>query len=206
MPPLSSAGYCAPTSGARPVMRELPGGDLVDQRVVQVGVLAQRQADVLLHRQRAEQAAVLEHHAPAPAQRERLRRASSVGQVDAEHADRARVRALQQDHLAQQRRLARAAAADQREDLARGAPRGRCRCARHGRRSASTPCSISMTASSARASASMSEVQRAEGDREQRVGDDHEEDRLHHAARGLAARRCRRRRGCESPGSSRPRR
>jgi hypothetical protein len=32
------------------------------------GVLAQRQADVFQHRQRAEQAAVLEHHAPALAQ------------------------------------------------------------------------------------------------------------------------------------------
>ena len=83
---------------------------------VELGVLAQRQADVLRHRQRAEQAAMLEHHAPALAQRERFVVAELV-QVDAEHPDRARVRALQQDHFAQQRRLAGAAAADQREDL-----------------------------------------------------------------------------------------
>ena len=33
----------------------------------------------------------------------------------------------------------------------------------------------------------MSEIQRAEGHREQRIGDDHQKDRLHHAAGGLAA-------------------
>jgi hypothetical protein len=89
----------------------------VDQGVIELGVLAQGQADIFSHRKRAEQAAMLEHHTPALAQLERAVFAEIL-QVDAEHADRARVRALQQDHLAQQRRFAGTAAADQRKNLA----------------------------------------------------------------------------------------
>jgi hypothetical protein len=102
---------------AEPGQRDLHGGNLVDRRVVEPGVLAQRQANVFAHIERAEQAAVLEHHTEARTQ------ALGFGfvqpqQVDAEDADRARVGAVQQDHLAQQRGLARAAAAHQGEDLA----------------------------------------------------------------------------------------
>jgi hypothetical protein len=55
-------------------------------------------------------------------QRWRSARASivtDVQQVDAEHPDGARVRALQQDHFAQQRRFAGAAATDQAKTSAR---------------------------------------------------------------------------------------
>src|SRR5450830_1199906 len=46
---------------------------------------------------------------------------------------------------------------------------------------------ISMIVSRAGAGALTSEIQHTEGNREQGVGDDHQEDRLHHAAGGLAA-------------------
>jgi hypothetical protein len=68
--------------------RELPVRNLVDQGVVKPGVLAQRQPDILQHRERAEQAAVLEHHAPALAQCQGVQVRDAL-QVNAEHADRA---------------------------------------------------------------------------------------------------------------------
>jgi len=95
---------------------ELPRRDFIDQRVCKTGVLAQRQADIIVYRKRAEQAAMLEHHPPALAQREGFFLSERL-EVCAEHSNRAGVRALQQDHFAQQRRFARAAAANQREYL-----------------------------------------------------------------------------------------
>ena len=94
--------------------RQLPVGNLIDQPVAKVGMFAQRQADIFLDRQRAEQATMLEHDAPALAQGKRLI-VSELVEVHAEHPDSAGVRALQQDHLAQQGRFAGAAATDQRE-------------------------------------------------------------------------------------------
>jgi hypothetical protein len=117
MPPLSSPGNFRPGVGRQAGQRQLPFGDLVDQRVVERAELAQRQADVLAHREGAEQAAALEHHAPALAQRQRLPRVER-GDVVAEQQHAARARPLQADDLAQQHRLARSAAAGQPEDLA----------------------------------------------------------------------------------------
>jgi hypothetical protein len=79
---------------------DLPGGDIVDQCIVQRGVLAQGQADVLEHRQGVEEAAVLKHHTPALPQGLRLS-GLDVHQIDAEHADRSGIRPMQQDHFAQ---------------------------------------------------------------------------------------------------------
>ncbi len=95
---------------------QLPGGDFVDQAVIEPGVLAQRQANIFADGQRAKQAAALEHHPPAQPQSEGGV-VAEVRKVDAEYPDGTRVRPLQQDHLAQQRRLAGAAATDQGEDL-----------------------------------------------------------------------------------------
>ena len=67
---------------------ELRGRRLVNQMIVQVGVLAQRQADVLQHRERAEQAPVLKHDTPALAQRE-CRLIREILQVNTEDPDRA---------------------------------------------------------------------------------------------------------------------
>ena len=97
--------------------RELPGGDLVDQGVLQRRVFAQRQAHVLQHAERGKQAAVLEHHAPALAQLQGLRIVDRA-QVRTQHAHAAAVGVLQQDHFAQERGLARSDAADQREYFA----------------------------------------------------------------------------------------
>ena len=95
---------------------ELPRRDFIDQRIIQIGMLAQRQPDVFAHVQGAEQAAVLEHDSQAPAQVEHRLLVERLN-VGPEHPDRAGVRAVQQDHFAQQRRFAGAAAADEREDL-----------------------------------------------------------------------------------------
>ena len=88
----------------------------VDQRVIEIGVLAERQANVLGHRQRPKEPAVLEHHSEAQAKRIGCLIAEPV-QVYAEHPDRAGIRLVQQDHLAKQCRFSRAAAPDEREDL-----------------------------------------------------------------------------------------
>ena len=103
--------------GWQPRQGQLAVGQAIDQRIVELAVFAQRQAHVLAHGQRAEQAAVLEHHAPTQAQATRLRRIER-GDVLAEQADAAGRGPLKQDHLAQQHRLARAAAAHNRQDFA----------------------------------------------------------------------------------------
>jgi hypothetical protein len=65
-----------------------------------------------------QQRAPLEHDAPAPPQRQR-RRVAQAHDLLAEDADRAGDGPLEHDDLAQQRRLARSASPDEREDLAR---------------------------------------------------------------------------------------
>ena len=91
---------------------DFPVRQFIDQRIVQPAVLPQRQPHIFLDRERTEQAAMLEHHPPALAQREGCFIRQFM-KVNAEHPDRARVGALQQDHFAQQSGFAGAAAADQ---------------------------------------------------------------------------------------------
>jgi hypothetical protein len=80
-------------------------------------VLPERDGDVLGHGERREERAVLEQHAEAPAQRVHARLVG-LPHVLAEEA-RATARGPQQaDHLLQQDRLARPAAADERDQLA----------------------------------------------------------------------------------------
>ena len=95
---------------------DLPGRDFIDQLAVQTGVFAQWQAHVLEHRERAEQASMLEQHAPAQTQCLRIPIRQCV-QVGPQHPYRSRIGPMQQDQLPQQSRLARAAVADQRKNL-----------------------------------------------------------------------------------------
>ena len=117
---------------------DLPGGDLIDQRVVEIGVFAQRQADVVQHVERAEQAAVLEHHAPALAQDHaphpaRLpgRRHRAPGSSPSRGGAAGSFRAAGSICRSRCRRPWRRSR--------RGAPRGRGRHARHGCRNGCTP-------------------------------------------------------------------
>ena len=66
---------------------ELHQHDVADHRLVEVGVLAQREGDVLEHRQIGEQRAELEQHAEPAAQREQLLRVARVDDLAVE-ADR----------------------------------------------------------------------------------------------------------------------
>ena len=116
MPPESSAGIrrCAPR---RPTASSFIS---TRSRIIvsgQLGVLAQREGHVLEHRQVGEERAELEQHAHAPAQR-----VEAVG-VELVHdlagdAHRARARAQLPADEAQQRGLAAAAAAHDRDHLA----------------------------------------------------------------------------------------
>ena len=103
--------------GRQPRHGQFGVGDVVDQGTVQCGVFTQGQTDVFLHRQRAEEPAVLEHHAPALAQCARILFVSHFCEIDPQNMDRARIGLMQKHHLAQQGRLARAAATDQRKNL-----------------------------------------------------------------------------------------
>ena len=94
----------------------LPGSDGVDQAIVQRRVFAQGQTDVFQHRERAEQSTMLEHHAPAPTQCQRVL-LTQCAKFLAEYTDHARVRPVQHDHFAQQRGFTRTAAADDRDDF-----------------------------------------------------------------------------------------
>ena len=81
-------------------------------------MFTQHHGHILRHCQRTEQCAALEHHAPAPPQRQGLL-IVEADDFPAEHADRTGHRPQQHDDGAQQRGLAATAAAHQRENLAR---------------------------------------------------------------------------------------
>ena len=83
----------------------------IDGGIVQRAVLTQRQANVLQHRQRTKQPAVLKQHTKPLAQGQGGG-IGDVGQLHPQHPDAALAGLLQQNHLAQQRGFARAAAAD----------------------------------------------------------------------------------------------
>ena len=78
---------------------QLPRCNFIDQQVGKFRVLAQWQANIFGHGQRAEQATMLKQHAPALAQGEGII-VCKVVEVVAEHPDGARIRAVQQDHFA----------------------------------------------------------------------------------------------------------
>src|SRR6185436_2101984 len=106
-------------SGVRrqPDERELEADEGRDEVHRQVGVLPERNRDILRDRQGGKQGAVLEQHAETPAQRVQLvgARAPDVG---AEQPDRAARGPDQPDRLLQQHRLAGSAGADERHHLA----------------------------------------------------------------------------------------
>ncbi len=96
---------------------ELEGAQLVEQRLRQSHPLLEGNRDILGHGERAEQRAVLEHHAPAPD--DPLERVGArPGDILAEHLDRARGRRQDADNGLEQHRLAGARGADHRENLA----------------------------------------------------------------------------------------
>src|SRR5262249_20507306 len=89
-----------------------------DLRRTLAAALAQAEADVLVHGQRAQEGGVLEHHGDA----KRLvlvRRRPVAIERDPAHGDLARVGLLETDDLPQQHRLARAALAHDGQQLAR---------------------------------------------------------------------------------------
>src|SRR5258706_10471689 len=91
--------------------------EVVDQLVVQHAQFAHRQRDIVEHRERAEQRAFLEQHAPAVTQLAQLG-GIAVLQGDAKNAHLALGGPFESDHLAQHRGLAAARTADQRHDFA----------------------------------------------------------------------------------------
>src|SRR5262249_53680401 len=80
--------------------------------------LAQAEADVLAHRQRAEEGGVLEYHGHAKGLLVVRHRPVAI-ERDATHDDLTRVDLLQTDDLPQEHRLARAALSDDRQQLPR---------------------------------------------------------------------------------------
>src|SRR6185503_8541328 len=86
--------------------------DAADLLFVEAAALAQRERDVVEHRQRGVQRAVLEQHAHAPARVAHLLCARIVP-GNAKYAHDARLRALESEDHAQQLGLAAARAADQ---------------------------------------------------------------------------------------------
>ena len=110
-------GQPRPSFGAQADERKPEQRELARQRLGQARVLAQRHHHVLEQAEAAEQRIVLEEHAHAPAQREELA-LGRARRVAAEQHHAPGARAVQQQHHAQQRGLARAAAADEGEDLA----------------------------------------------------------------------------------------
>ena len=75
MPPESSAGMSS-AAPRKPTAFSLVDHERADQRLGEVGVLAQRERDVLEHVHVREQRAILEQHPHALAQREHLRAVS----------------------------------------------------------------------------------------------------------------------------------
>ena len=69
MPPDSSDGNLFATAGVEADHFQLGDRDLVHQALRQVEIFAHRELHILAHRQRGEQRALLEQHAPAPLDR-----------------------------------------------------------------------------------------------------------------------------------------
>jgi hypothetical protein len=109
MPPESSLGILAPASAGSPACARRSATSASMVLHPKPRVLAQRHGHVLRHRQRGKQRAVLEHHAEAPSHRVDFGRRGRP-HVGAQQAHAAGGGPLQADHLAQQHRLAGAAA------------------------------------------------------------------------------------------------
>jgi len=113
MPPLSCAGSASP----KPPSPELDGGHDVDRRLLEIGVLTQRQRDVVLDGHRVEQRRTLEAHADLRPQLAPLLRRHG-GDLLAVDQDPTRDRLLEADNGPQERGLAGPAAAEDHQDLA----------------------------------------------------------------------------------------
>ena len=168
---------------------ELGDGDLVHQPLGDVEMLAHRELHVLAHGQRGEQRALLEEHAPAALDRAPLASLGRV-QVDAEHLDRARCFGMRP-------MMVRSST-----DLPLPEPPTRPRIS--PRRTSSDRWSSTMWSpkptTRSRTRITMVVVRRHHGHipieakkmAKNAVEHDHQEDRLHHRGRGLAARATRR--------------
>ena len=133
MPPESSVGIrCA--APRRPTASQLEHHQVVQQLVGQLGVLAQREGDVLVHRQVGEQRAELEQHAHLAAHgvQRRRGRARAVSRPSTRTVPRARAQRAHDD--AQQRGLAAARLAHDADHRSRAGSPGRCRAAPAGPR------------------------------------------------------------------------
>ena len=114
MPPESSDGKLDAGVGRQAGKRQLHRRDPFLLFGRQIGVLAHRQHDVLRHRQRREQRALLEQHAD---QRRLFRRAERLDRLAVEQ-HLAGVRPVQADERLEQHRLARSRAAGDADDFA----------------------------------------------------------------------------------------
>src|SRR3984957_9582315 len=110
-------GIFAAHIGVKPDHFQFGERNLLDQARRQVEIFADRKLNVLQRRERREQRALLEQHAPAPLDRAQLFIVDG-GEVGAEHFDAAVALGQQPDDGAHQHRLAGARAADEAEDLA----------------------------------------------------------------------------------------
>ena len=117
MPPESSDGKRSATSGLQAHHHELGHHDLVEQALRDVEIFAHRKLDVLAHRKRGEQRALLEQDAPAPLDAA-PRRGIGIVEIDAEHLDAAGDLRHEADDGARQHRLAGAGGTDEAQDLA----------------------------------------------------------------------------------------
>src|ERR1700694_1064368 len=183
MPPLSSDGYCAPTSGARPVMASFHAA--ISSINTSSSAVCSRSGKPMFS------FTVSEPNKPPcwniTPQRSRSARASS-SPSDWRSAPSTRM----EPESGRCSRIISRSSVDLPEPMppinakisARRTSRSSSECTTWSPKQVDSLL-ISMTAGCA--ALCTSEVQRTEGDREQRVGNDHEEDRLDHAARGLAA-------------------
>src|SRR6266853_1894590 len=110
-------GKTAGDFGAQPHHAELGDRDFVEQALRDVEIFAHRELDILPHRQRGKQGALLEQDAPAP-----LDPASRGGiggvEIDPEHLDTAADLGNEADDGAGQHRLAGSGRTDEAQDLA----------------------------------------------------------------------------------------
>lgn len=109
-------GVLAGHGRIQPDLGQLLGGKRIHLGVAQVAMFAQGQTNVFQHRQRTKQPALLKQHAKTLPQCQGSV-IGDVGQIHAQHLDTARIRDLQQNHLAQQGGFARATAANHRKNL-----------------------------------------------------------------------------------------
>src|SRR5882672_4272017 len=103
--------------GAQAHHAEFGHHDFVEQALRELEIFAHRKLDVLPHRERREQRALLKQDAPSPFDAAPLMRVGLV-EIDAEHLDAAGDLGHQADDGARQHRLARTRRADEAEDLA----------------------------------------------------------------------------------------